>query len=516
MKTVAFVALLLSATLCNANVVGYVNLNFPVGDTLFGNMFDDGSGNLLSQVIPSPPDQTAIYIWTPSTQSFSQAAVFSTATSTWSANPEMTPGKGFKLHTSTAFMNTFVGSVLAPDGSPWNGQNPVPLPAVNTSSGVFLLACRTPFNLPYIGLGLSVFPAIIGRDAVYGDQFSWMDSAQQIHITRCIAGKVDEGWEEWDNGEPALPLGQAAFFAINGAVMLIPYAGGTGTAVDPFQIQSAEQLNSIGVKTGDWNKCFVLTSDIDLSGYTGTEYKIIGSDAHPFTGTFDGNGHVISNLTYVTTSAVDYVGLFGYVSGGTIQNLCLKNVNLSTNGNWVGAVAGHKEGTVRACSSTGSVHGNWAVGGLVGNSETGSIENCWSAAAVSSSGAYTGGLVGRYWSGTISRCYSTGTVTGASYVAGFAGWNYGGSFNGCFWNTQTSGLSSGVASGSSTGLAGQTTSQMKALSTFTSAGWDFASTWAMPMGEYPALFLRKAGDLNLDASVNMLDLAILAQNWLAP
>jgi hypothetical protein len=58
-------------------------------------------------------------------------------------------------------------------------------------------------------------------------------------------------------------------------------------------------MNTIGLSSnsGDWDKHFKLMSDIDLGAYTGTQFNIIGS-IQSFTGTFDGNGHTISNFTY--------------------------------------------------------------------------------------------------------------------------------------------------------------------------------------------------------------------------
>ena len=83
-----------------------------------------------------------------------------------------------------------------------------------------------------------------------------------------------------------------------------------------------------------------------------------------------------------------------------------------------------------------------------------------------------------------------------------------GSVFGSFWDINTSGKTA------SAGGMGKTTAQMKTLSTFTSAGWDFTSVWVLPLGQYPMLFLRQAGDLNYDGVVDFKDFAIFAENWL--
>lgn len=129
------------------------------------------------------------------------------------------------------------------------------------------------------------------------------------------------------------------------------YGGGSGAPDDPYQIWTAEQMNNIGVNPIDWNKNYKLMADIDMSIYTGTQYNIIGNEAKPFTGTFDGNAHIIRNLTY-TTTGVDYVGLFGFVVGGRVNNLELMNMIIAGN-IYVGGLCGcNYEGTISTTART--------------------------------------------------------------------------------------------------------------------------------------------------------------------
>lgn len=76
------------------------------------------------------------------------------------------------------------------------------------------------------------------------------------------------------------------------------YSGGTGEPNDPYLINTAEQMNEIGLSVNwdDWDKHFKLMADINLADYTGTEFNIIGNYDNPFTGVFDGNDHTISNF----------------------------------------------------------------------------------------------------------------------------------------------------------------------------------------------------------------------------
>jgi hypothetical protein len=109
------------------------------------------------------------------------------------------------------------------------------------------------------------------------------------------------------------------------------YGGGSGTAEDPYLINTPEQMNAIGTDANDWDKHFKLTADIDLSGYTGTQFNIIGNTTTNFTGVFNGDFHTISNFTY-SSSGTNNVGIFG-VAGGSydmdIRDLGLVNPNVN-------------------------------------------------------------------------------------------------------------------------------------------------------------------------------------------
>ena len=96
------------------------------------------------------------------------------------------------------------------------------------------------------------------------------------------------------------------------------YGGGSGTAEDPYQIWTAEQMYAIGLNNYDCNKSFKLMTDIDMSEYTEIDYKPIGIYYYvPFSGSFDGADHVIYNLTYNSTST-NYVGLFAQTDFGAV------------------------------------------------------------------------------------------------------------------------------------------------------------------------------------------------------
>ena len=214
----------------------------------------------------------------------------------------------------------------------------------------------------------------------------------------------------------------------------VKYGGGTGEPNDPYLIADANHMQAIGADANDWDKCFKLIADIDLSDYTGTEFNIIGyyaawNDNVPFSGVFNGNGHSILNFTY-DVSGLSYpenenIGLFSFVYGfnAEIKNLGLIDPNVY--GGNVGALVGwFDRGDLRNCHvKRGMVAGTGGVGGLVGRLDRGNLSNCYVRESRVAGSLSVGGLVGRTYSGTITSCSSSCIVEGREYVGGLLGRN---------------------------------------------------------------------------------------------
>ena len=156
------------------------------------------------------------------------------------------------------------------------------------------------------------------------------------------------------------------------------YGGGNGTAEDPYRITTKADLLALAADTANYDKCFILTADIDLAGETFTTAVIApdtdvtdGFQGTPFTGVFDGSGHILDHLTIFADG--NFTGLFGEIrSGGQIRNLNLNNVDIHNGGYYVGGLVAHLyDGTLHSCSVTGSVNGM----GL--NRRTGGLEFFW-------------------------------------------------------------------------------------------------------------------------------------------
>lgn len=200
---------------------------------------------------------------------------------------------------------------------------------------------------------------------------------------------------------------------LSGVAVAGAYSGGSGTPDDPYQIATAQDLIALGQRWEDYDKCFLLTTDIDLGIRTFNRAMIWS-----FAGVFDGGGHLILNLTIRGDS---YLGLFGRTEPEAhIRNLGLEEVMIQGDGDYVGALAGQNSGSINDCYSTVTVTGGSRVGGLAGMNN-GSVANCYSTGTVAGEGSGVGGLVGEDIAGTISACHSSSSVTGLGDVGGLVG-----------------------------------------------------------------------------------------------
>ena len=121
----------------------------------------------------------------------------------------------------------------------------------------------------------------------------------------------------------------------------------------------------------------VLDADIDLAGAVLT----VSGEGYMFSGSFDGQGHTVSNFTVKRTDGAYYTGLFSvYMNGGTIKNLTVKNATVDSNGKQVAAIVPslYENATVENCHAidcvTSGVKKVGAVAGLAGNGAT--VKDC--------------------------------------------------------------------------------------------------------------------------------------------
>ena len=279
----------------------------------------------------------------------------------------------------------------------------------------------------------------------------------------------------------------------------------------PREISTIEQLQGIEQRLdGDYE----LVTDIDLQGQA---FSPLGGAAHggEFTGSFDGNGHTLSNVTIEQSGQTD-VGLFGRADRATITDLQLENVDLTGDRN-VGALVGWDTGsTIRRCSTTGSVSGESTVGGLVGRAEVGTdVRECFTDCTVSADSRAAGlvafvlddspihdsyslsdveadeeaaGLVGRIGEPRdgplVRRVYAAGPVNSSDTVGGLIAHapNSGQSVTAnAYWDTTATGQAD------SDGGTPLTTPEMQGdAATTNMSGFDFTNTWETT-SQYPQL-----------------------------
>jgi hypothetical protein len=310
------------------------------------------------------------------------------------------------------------------------------------------------------------------------------------------------------------------------------FAGGDGSAGNPFQITNWHHLNNVRTRLGSH---FILMNNLDSGtlGYAewasstargGASWLPIGTIGitSPFTGNFNGQGREIRDL-FINRPTEDRVGLFGVVGiGGVIRNVGVVNVNVrgrniigglvgyndgggnvsnsystgSVTGNdHVGGLAGWNDGTVSNSFATGSVTGRNNVGGLVGGNDI-TIINSYSTGNVTGTGN-VGGLVGGNFGGsTVTNSYATGSVTGTTHVGGLVGMNLDGTVNNSYSTGRVTGtgnvgglVGAGMPAGAinsfwdretseqigSAGGTGKTTTQMMDIATFRGAGWSIVA-----------------------------------------
>ncbi|MCD7844846.1 MAG: hypothetical protein LUG57_03155 [Oscillospiraceae bacterium] len=209
-----------------------------------------------------------------------------------------------------------------------------------------------------------------------------------------------------------------------------------------YEIGNAGQLFWFAAQVNGGSKSIsaVLTADIDLNpgyifsaadgSYTGSgsprSWTPIGTSSIAYAGVFDGNGHTISGVYIKATTTLQ--GLFGYISGGTVQNVAVSNSSI-TGTKYIGGIAGHlvSGGTITGCVNNGFVEGTSThTGGVLGYlNNNGTVSDCTNNGTVIGAGQYAGGVIGQA-SGSntnIANCHNTGTVSGSgTYVGGVAGY----------------------------------------------------------------------------------------------
>lgn len=336
------------------------------------------------------------------------------------------------------------------------------------------------------------------------------------------------------------------------------FAGGMGTALSPYQVHDFATLSAVN---DDPAAHYMMTNDIDLSGEPDYEDAVIGKVPNaPFLGVFDGNHKTITGL--VINSHNDYLGLFGVISSanglqGQVRNLILEGAILRSGSSNVGALCGlnqsgliercrvtgvdisgdqrvaglcgYNTGTIRFSSAEGSVTGSYRVGLLTGNCYQGTIGDCYAIGTIFMEGQAEsgGGISGDSNQAAISNTYASCTFSGAGQKLGsFCGWSQNSTYDGCVTNRNTFEAAVGGTGGGDVGtIAGRGQSQMQTMESWAATEWDFLGSaadgtddiWRMCQDgvDFPRLWWQfTPGDIACGDGVNLMDFAVLAQNWI--
>lgn len=197
--------------------------------------------------------------------------------------------------------------------------------------------------------------------------------------------------------------------------------GGSGTAEDPYQITGAAELIWLrdAVNAGEANTCAKLQQDVE---YVDEVWTPIGTSEHPYTGTFNGNGHTIRVwLDDWGQALFGYVGANAKLTDIAVTKRQSKNYSISASA----PLARINNGTITRCRYSGGITAKDSLGGLV-YTNSGTIEACCVYAGRLDGGsriemyysgwaggiAYenTGTIVNSYFYGDIVQAQSNGTV----------------------------------------------------------------------------------------------------------
>ncbi len=207
---------------------------------------------------------------------------------------------------------------------------------------------------------------------------------------------------------------------------VVEFDGGNGTVANPYLISTIRQLNAI---RRNQSASYRLIANIDMTDY---EWISIGSLDAPFTGTFDGNGYQLSNLS-IDMPNDSYLGLFGYVhcSSNTVPNMYnLKLTIDKLNGkDYIGSFIGYGENVnIRNVSVITLINNSnpttGYIGGIIGYGLNSKVTRGAVSGVINSTGDNVGGIAG-YLSGNMSLSYNEAKIYGHSNVGGLVGYIIG-------------------------------------------------------------------------------------------
>ena len=255
-------------------------------------------------------------------------------------------------------------------------------------------------------------------------------------------------------------LTSTVMFLCSLLTMFAQYSGaGNGTENDPYKIYNENQLYEVRNFLNQEGVVFILMKDIDLTNWIADNspyqgWEPIGVAGSSFMGIFYGNNHTIKGLN-IRRKTVDYVGLFGVISGATIQDLTIDCGSIVGN-NFVGSLFGQAETSIITnikvkLSKDEGVTGKENVGGFFGKAVGSTLTGCHvivnSQNGVSGT-SNVGGFGGNAQNSTITDFSVSADVKASDMAGGFMGIAEGGTYQNATYTgdvTATAGSGGGFA-----------------------------------------------------------------------
>lgn len=220
-------------------------------------------------------------------------------------------------------------------------------------------------------------------------------------------------------GTTRLTVSHESGASASAEIVVTPYSdrmfsGGEGSETNPYIIATAQDILQFGNCLGEHLEAPVegtklrtayyrMDVDIDMTGQANFIPACDAADK-PFNGTFDGNGHSITNLAiggeHDATGFIGYIGKDGVVRNLNIGAGCV----ISSAMPQVGSVAGYSEGTIENCTFAGGIVAVDKVGGIVGKLAAGYVGNCRFSGSISAEKSECGGIAGVMEGGRVNSC----------------------------------------------------------------------------------------------------------------
>ncbi len=365
-----------------------------------------------------------------------------------------------------------------------------------------------------------------GGDGSSGDPYQVSNATELNDVRNYLSSHfiqtadIDLDVSPYNNGDGWDPIGYFQTFPAPNIHFTGSYNGQNYVIENLYINRSTSEIGLFGaLNTGSSLENIFLTN-INISGYNnvgglagfffGDSLTNCGIESGTVTGNSSTTGGLIANCYVEVDNCYSKADVTGssYVGGliGSARNNITDSYSTGDVtgagcvGGLVGAISTYWSSPISISNSysTGNTSGRDSIGGFVGSMECGNstnitLSNCYALGNAALNTTYLndffGAFVGILWldmmstpSATIEYCYSIGDVdcNGVS-DKGFVGIesNYGGNtitYTSNFWDSEASDQST------ATGATAKITTEMKTESTFTDAGWDFTTIWAMSGG----------------------------------